>query len=294
MNSQRSNRKLLIASAIAAVVLTACTPMSSPEGSAEVRSKLTRLQANQELASRAPVAIKDAEVAVRAAEVPEKDKELAQHRVLMADRKVDIAAARAQGRLYEDQRVALSKDSESARLDARTREADQAHRDASSARQDAVRARGDASLARDDADAARLKAAELQRQLDEFNAKETERGIVITLGDVLFATGRAELSGGAATRLGKLAGFLNEYPERNVAIEGHTDSVGSESANFSLSQRRADAVRSFLANQGVAQARLRTSGMGEGTPVASNDSETGRQQNRRVEVVIENQVQSAR
>ncbi|MFA5496515.1 MAG: OmpA family protein, partial [Porticoccaceae bacterium] len=215
----------------------------------------------------------------RAAEVPEKDEELARHRVLIADRKLDIAAAQAQGRLYEDQRVQLSKDSESVRLDSRTREADMAHRDA--------------NLAREDAGAERLRAEDLKRQLDELNARETERGIVITLGDVLFATGRAELSGNAPDRLGKLAAFLNQYPDRNVAIEGHTDNVGSESSNFSLSQRRADSVQSYLVNQGVPGNRLRTSAMGEGSPVAGNDSATGRQQNRRVEVIIENNNQPA-
>ena len=280
MNTQRRHLKLLLATSMALLMVAGCAQISAPEGSANVRDKLTLLQENQELASRAPVAIKDAEVAVRAAEVPEKDKDLARHRVLMADRKVDIAVAQAQGRLYEDQRVALSKDSESARLDSRTREADMARRDA--------------SLAREDADTERLRSEELKRQLDELNAKETERGIVITLGDVLFATGRAELSGSAPGHLDRLAVFLTEYPDRNVAIEGHTDSVGSESSNFSLSQRRADSVQSYLVNKGIPGNRLRTSAMGEGTPIASNDSATGRQQNRRVEVIIENGSQTAR
>lgn len=288
MNSQGSKIITPIFSAITVLALVGCATLAPPEGSAEVRSKLTTLQTNQELASRAPVAIKNAEVAVRAAEIPEKDVEVAQHRVMLADGKVDIAIARAQARLLEDQRTALSQASEAARLEARTLEADQAARDASSARQDAELARGDADFARNEAEAARLKAAALQGKLDELNAKETERGIVITLGDVLFATGRSELSGGAASGLSKLVGFLNEYPDRKVAIEGHTDSVGSESSNASLSQRRADAVRGFLANQGIASARMRTSGMGEGLPVASNDTATGRQQNRRVEVIIEN------
>lgn len=254
MNRQGSNIITPIFTAVTALVLVGCATLAPPQGSAEVRSKLTTLQTNQELASRAPVAIKDAEVAVRAAEVPEKDAELAQHRVMLADGKVDIAIARAQARLLEDQRAALSKASESARLEARIQEADQASRDASSARQDAELARSDADFAREQAEAERLKAAELQRQLDDLNAKETERGIVITLGDVLFATGRSELSGGAASGLSTLVGFLNEYPDRNVAIEGHTDSVGSDSSNASLSQRRADAVRGFLAQQGVASA----------------------------------------
>lgn len=302
MNTLKQRLKLPLAVAMTSLILAGCTQVSAPEGSAEVRSKLNRLQANQELASRAPVSVKDAEQAVRAAEVPEKDEDLAEHRVFMADRKVDIAAAQARARLYEDQRVALREASEQARLDARTREADQARRDAGLARSDAERARDEANrardeaaqanlaagLAREDAEVARLEQAELNRQLEELNAKETARGIVITLGDVLFATGRAELTGSAPEGLRKLASFLEEYPDRSIVIEGHTDSVGTDQFNMSLSQRRADAVQSFLVDQGVDAGRMRAVGKGEGSPIASNDDDTGRQQNRRVEVIIEN------
>lgn len=295
MKTLKQYFKLPLAVAMASLIMAGCSTVSAPEGSAEVRSKLTQLQGNSELASRAPVSIKDAEAAVRAAEVPEKDQALARHRVVMADRKVDIAAAQAQSRLYEDQRVELSKASETARLDSRTREADRARRDAGLARGDAELARGEADrarreagLAREDAEASRLKQTELSRQLAELNAKETARGIVITLGDVLFATGRSELTGSAPEGLRKLAAFLGEYPDRQIAIEGHTDSVGSAVSNVALSERRAASVQTFLANQGVARNRMRTLGMGEGSPIASNDSSTGRQQNRRVEVIIEN------
>lgn len=271
---QKHNLKLVIAASVVAMMLGACAPLSAPEGSANVRNKLTRLQADQDLASRAPVAIKEAEVAVRAAEVPEKDKKLAQHRVYVADQRVAIAAATAQERRYEEQRVGLARESESARLASRTREADMAHLTA--------------NMARDDAQVARLQSEQLKRELAELNARETDRGMVITLGDVLFATGRAELNGSAVNNLAKLVTFFNEHPDRTAAIEGHTDNVGSESANFSLSQRRADAVRSYLANQGIAAKRMTTAGMGEGAPLAGNDTDTGRQQNRRVEIIISN------
>ncbi|MFU8822592.1 MAG: OmpA family protein, partial [Gammaproteobacteria bacterium] len=88
--------------------------------------------------------------------------------------------------------------------------------------------------------------------------------------------------------LDKLAAFLGEYPDRTVLIEGHTDSVGSEESNQFLSQRRAESVRSYLVNRGVQAHRITTAGLGEGSPVASNDTATGRQQNRRVEVIISN------
>jgi outer membrane protein OmpA-like peptidoglycan-associated protein len=269
-------------------LLAACaTPLTAPDGADTARSKLTQLQSNAELANRAPVEIKEAEAAVLAAEVPREDTALARHLVLIADHKVDIARARAQSRLYEDQRQALSEESERARLDARTLEVDRARVDARSAR-------ADAATARDEAEAARLMARDLQQQIADLNARETDRGLVVTLGDLLFATGRSELTGGAAPNLNKLATFLQEYPDRTVYIEGHTDSVGSESSNYQLSQRRADSVKSYLVGQGIQASRLSTAGLGEGSPVATNDTATGRQQNRRVEVIISNVPASAK
>lgn len=263
------------------LLLAGCSSIKKPEGAAEVRIKLTSLQSDAQLASRAPVAINAAEQAVQAAEKPQKDKALASHLVWMADRQVDIASAQAQSRLLEDQRKNLSEQRQTARLDSRTLEADNAKLAADSARMDAQSARLDTQLARDEAE-------DLQRQIAELNAKATERGLVVTLGDLLFATGKSELKGGAANHLGKLANFLNKYPERSVLIEGHTDSVGSEDANFNLSQRRANSVKSYLVSEGVAANRLAATGKGENDPVAGNDSSTGRQQNRRVEVVIAN------
>ncbi|MDP3209321.1 MAG: OmpA family protein [Rhodoglobus sp.] len=259
------------------------------------RTKLSNLQSDAQLASRAPVEIQDAELAVQAAEKPRDDAELGRHLVSIADRKVDTAAAIAKSRLLEDQRKTLSEQREAARLDARTREADGARADANIAQGEAAYARADAeaartqtAIARTEADAARLQAEDLQRQISDLNARETDRGLVVTLGDVLFATGRAELRGGTPTNLSKLAAFLNKYPDRTVTIEGHTDSVGSEESNFSLSERRAGSVKTFLVNQGVASSRVTSTGKGEGNPVAGNESVTGRQQNRRVEVIIAN------
>jgi outer membrane protein OmpA-like peptidoglycan-associated protein len=263
-------------------LLSACaTAPKAPEGASDARVKLTALQSDPQLATRAPVEMKEAEAAVRAAEVPRKDDEYARHLVLMADQKVEIARARAQSRQYEDQRKGLSEQSERARLDARTQEADRARADAQSAR-------ADAASARDEAAAARALGLELERQIAELNARETDRGLVVTLGDLLFATGKSDLTGGAGPNLNKLAAFLQEYRDRTVLIEGHTDSVGSEESNYFLSQRRADSVKSYLVSRGVEANRLSTSGLGQGSPVASNDTATGRQQNRRVEVIISN------
>lgn len=295
MNNQTYNFAKLAVTTAAFLVLAACaTPLTAPEGAETARNKLTQLQSDPQLASRAQVEIKDAESAVTAAEVPREDAERARHLVLLADHKVDIARARAQSRLYEDERQALSEQSERARLEARTREADRARIEAVSARADAVAARGEADAERENALAARLESDDLQRQIEELNARETDRGLVVTLGDLLFETGKSELKGGAAGHLNKLAIFLSEYPDRSVLIEGHTDDVGSDESNFNLSQRRANSVQSYLVGQGIAAARLSTSGLGEGSPVAGNDTTTGRQQNRRVEVIISNATTAAR
>jgi outer membrane protein OmpA-like peptidoglycan-associated protein len=288
--------KTLVATAVAAVLLAACATVPvQPAGSAEVRSRLTQLQADPSLGSRAPLAIKEADAAVRVAEQPQADASLAQHRVYMADRKVEAARAQAETRFAEDERVALGEQRERARLDSRTREADAARSQVAAARADSAEQKLAADEARGAADAAQVaatssqyQAAELQRQIDELNARPTDRGLVVTLGDVLFTSGQADLKAGASGNLNKLVAFLNEYPSRTVMIEGYTDSVGSEDYNQGLSQRRADSVKAYLVGQGIGSVRLVAAGKGENAPVAGNDSAAGRQQNRRVEVIINN------
>jgi outer membrane protein OmpA-like peptidoglycan-associated protein len=272
--------KPLLAAAMVSILLVACASAPvSPPGAADARAKLSQLQQDPNLGSRVPVAIREAEAAVRLAEQPVgSDTELGAHRVLMADRKVEIAKARAQTSYTEDQRSRLSDERASAQLTARTREADQARLDADAARAAAARAASDSER----------EASELRRKIEELEARETDRGLVLTLGDVLFETARSDLKPGATSNLARLASFLNEYPDRTVIIEGHTDSVGSAEYNQALSQRRADAVKSWLVQQGINSQRLSASGKGEYQPIADNNSATGRQMNRRVEVIIEN------
>jgi outer membrane protein OmpA-like peptidoglycan-associated protein len=320
-----------------------------------VRAKLIRLQSDTNLASRAPLEIREAEAAVRLAEIPvPNDQALGAYRVYLADHKVEIAEAKAATRYAEHQRIALSEASEQARLRARTLEANRAQDRADLARSDAARARNEADaaraseayaaadaarraeLARNEAERARNAAAydaeqarraseearvsaeasaeydaerarmaseearamaaadadreraELQRQIDLLQAKTTERGLVLTLGNVLFATGRADLNAGGTDSLNKLVAFLNQYPDRNIMIEGHTDNVGSDASNLALSERRAGSVHTYLLQQGVGSQRISSSGLGESQPIADNDTDAGRQQNRRVEIIIDN------
>jgi len=289
-------RGTLIATAVASILLSACTTAPvKPDGAAEARAKLTLLQSDPNLGSRAAAAIKDADAAVRTAEQPEPNKELAGHRVYLADRKVDTARALAETRYAEDQRSMITAQREGARLDARTREADVAKGQVASAKAEGAEQKAAADQARGEADVAHLaaansdqQAAELQRQLDALQAKPTDHGLVLTLGDVLFTSGRADLKPGAEGNLNRLVTFLDKYPDRSVAIQGYTDSVGSEDFNQGLSERRANSVKSYLAGQGIGSTRLSASGKGKSAPVADNDSAAGRQQNRRVEVVISN------
>ena len=178
-------------------------------------------------------------------------------------------------------------------LNARTREADVADAQADEARRAADTARGDSEQARSAADQSRLRAeaatrraGSLEAQLAELKARPTERGMVLTLGDVLFESGQSTLKPGALRTVDQLAGFLTKNPTRKVSIEGHADSQGSNEYNQALSTQRSDNVRLALIARHVPAEQVTSSGEGEGFPVASNDNAAGRLQNRRVEVVF--------
>lgn len=135
-------------------------------------------------------------------------------------------------------------------------------------------------------DAAQSRADSLEAQLADLKLQKTERGLVLTLGDVLFDTNRSTLKSGAYGTLDRLATALREKSGRRVLIEGHTDNVGSDETNQELSQRRAQSVLSALTQRGVAGDQLTAIGKGESFPVASNDDANGRQSNRRVELIF--------
>lgn len=123
-------------------------------------------------------------------------------------------------------------------------------------------------------------------ELTALKGKKTERGLMITLGDVLFEFAKADLKAGSIRDLDRLVSLLKEYPERNLLIEGHTDDIGADSSNLLLSQRRAEAVANALTSAGVEYSRITSRGLGESYPVTSNETPAGRQQNRRVEIYV--------
>lgn len=252
-------RTLLLITLSSLLFLGGCASApKTPEGAIAARARLTQLQNDPSLAGYATVAIQTADVAVTEAEVPRKDKELSDHLVLVADREVDAAWTQAQTKKQEQDRAKEANANE--RVAALTLEADQAHEDNE----------------------------ELRRLIAELNAQATERGIVITLGDTLFETGKAQLKGEAFANLTKLANYLKAYPNRTLTIEGHTDNVGTLESNLTLSQQRAESVYAYLVEKGVNHNRIGAYGKGESAPVASNDTASGRTLNRRVEVIIAN------
>jgi len=158
---------------------------------------------------------------------------------------------------------------------------------------DALKAKEEAAQA--EAERARKAAAELRAQLlDQFNrvleTRDTPRGLVVNMGDVLFDFGKYELRPEAREKLAKLTGIILAHPSLKLAVEGHTDSVGGDEANQKLSQQRADTVRSYLIEQGLQDPSVSALGFGKTTPVADNDTAAGRQKNRRVEIVVSGEV----
>lgn len=198
----------------------------------------------------------------------------------------------------EQARMLMAASSEEAERQRRQTEAAQeqeavAARDAALAREEAEQARrlaesraSEAELARREAELALAQMDTLKRQLENLQLRETESGVVVTLGDVLFETGEVNLREQALTSLVEVVDLLQTEPDKQIRIEGHTDSIGSSEANLRISRQRADAVRSALVDLGVDADRMTAVGMGEDYPIDSNETEQGRASNRRVDVIL--------
>jgi len=218
---------------------------------------------------------------------------LARRHAEIADARIEEAQARARIEESEAKRTqvqlqAREQEAMEARAEAELneRKAQRAMNVAEARARDAERRAMEAEQQRARAERALEEVAELESALEELSAEQTERGMVLTLGDVLFDTNEAVLKPGANNAMDRIAAFLNSQSDRHLLIEGHTDSRGADDYNQSLSARRADAVRTALMERGISNDRLRSKGLGEAYPVATNDNEAGRQQNRRVEIVV--------
>lgn len=195
-------------------------------------------------------------------------------RLLVATTTEDAQRAR------KEKEDALQKEAESARA------AELSAAEATQARRLAESRASEAEFARREADLASQQITSLTRQLENLQLRQTESGVVVTLGDVLFASGQAQLVEGGRSSLEEVVDLLQTEPDKKIRVEGHTDSRGDAEANLQLSEQRAQAVREALISLGVSAERVTALGMGEDFPIASNEDEAGRAQNRRVDVIL--------
>jgi outer membrane protein OmpA-like peptidoglycan-associated protein len=216
------------------------------------------------------------ELLVRASQLEAEQARLEAERARMMSQATAEDAQRAR----EEVMQAQQREAESERT------ARQAIEEAEQARALAASSATAAQLARREADLALEQADTLRRQLENLQLRQTESGVVVTLGDVLFESGQTELRQEALASLVEVVDLLQSEPDKNIRIEGHTDSVGDANTNIEISQKRADAVFEALVSLGVDAARVTTQGMGEDFPIASNDTDEGRAQNRRVDVIL--------
>ena len=268
-HGKKSNRltlysKMILLGAVLALFAFGCAGPKENIALNNAKAAYEKAKGDPNVATNASVPLYEAGRTLKSAEMATSDAET-NHLAYMAEKQTAIAVTTAEQKLAETERQKLAKDKDQVLLEQRERQA---------------------RKARGEADDANALAKKLEQELAELKAKKTDRGFVLTLGDVLFATGKADLMSGAQRTIDQLAAFLNKYPTKKVSVEGHTDSVGSEDYNLALSQRRAESVRSAIMARGISSDRISVKGLGMLYPVASNDTPAGRQQNRRVEILI--------
>jgi len=284
--------QLCLASACSLALLLSACATTSPEGESaleQARAAVERLEAQPLAAQTAGKALQDARDALGAAEAAEREHKSADeviHLSYLARRQAEIGEAVI---AEVTARTAMSQaqaQRERVLLEAREREAAASHQQTLVAQQQAQQSQQQAQAAQQQAQEAEQQARDAQQQLAAMQAKQTDRGMVLTLGNVLFDTGDDTLKPGADELVSRLSQFMQTHPDIKVRIEGHTDSVGTDSYNEALSQRRANAVATALETRGVPASQIQAVGRGKSAPVAGNDTSAGRQQNRRVEIIF--------
>jgi outer membrane protein OmpA-like peptidoglycan-associated protein len=225
------------------------------------RVEAERIQQEQDAAAAAAAAKAKAEADAAAAAEAKRQAELAAAREAQQKAEADAAAAKAAAKAAAEQAALKAKEQ--------------------AAKEEAARAQAATDALR----------AQLLKQLnDVLQTTDTQRGLVVNMADVLFETGKYNLSSDAQLKLAKLSGIIQAHPGLNLAIEGYTDTTGSADFNMKLSQQRADTVRQFLISQGLLPDTITSQGFGEANPIADNGSSAGRKQNRRVEIVVSGEV----
>lgn len=320
MKAKTMKKSIFSLTLVSLAVLAGCSTMPQSTTLDHARTDYSNAQANQQVVTLAPLQLKDAGEALdraNAAQNSREDAKVVDSLAYVAKQKIALAHETAERKNAELTVSKATAERNRVLLQARTNEADHANLQAAIAQENAQHMAAELDVANAvtqqqqrsldaktaEADQARQQTADaqaraaqdqaslaaMQARLNELNAKQTARGMVITLGDVLFDTNQANLKSGGTRNVQKLAEFLKQYPRHKVLIEGFTDSVGSNSANQVLSEQRASAVSTALVDLSVGRDRVNTKGYGEAYAVASNDNAAGRQLNRRVEIVLSNE-----
>ncbi|HRB97732.1 MAG TPA: OmpA family protein [Nitrosomonas sp.] len=253
---------------VAIVIVSGCGSIPQNASLTEAHRNYNNAQTNPQVTNMAALELKEASNFLEKADAALNNREndtTVNHLAYLANQQVAIAQETARGKVAELAVTNAGGKRDQILLEARTAEADESKR----------------QVAFD-----QVLIAEQERQLRELNAVKTERGLVITLNDVLFRTDMAQLEPNGVRTVQKLADFLRQHTQRNVLIEGHTDSTGSHIYNQELSDRRAHSVRMALIDNGISSNRIASHGYGEAYPVASNDTAANRQLNRRVEIIL--------
>jgi outer membrane protein OmpA-like peptidoglycan-associated protein len=282
-----------------AVLLAACSTVPTTRPALDqARADFVAANNNPQVSSYAPLEFKQASDALNAANAAAAKRESLEdidRLAYVAKQKIATAQEVARAKAAEADIANAGRERDAVRLEARTAEAERAKREAAeaqaaaaAAQQQAATAQQQAATAQDQARMMAERTARLEAMLVELQATKTERGMVVTIGDVLFATNEANLTPSGMSTLRKLADVMAQNPERSVLVEGFTDSIGSSSYNQDLAQRRANAVATALGSMGVPRERIAMRAYGEAFPVAPNDTASNRQLNRRVEVVLSN------
>jgi len=287
----------LVAATAAGALLAGCasTPRSSPE-LARARNAVQTLSSQPQATAAAESDLKAARSELsRADEALRNGKPMVEVNQLayLALRHAQAGEARVDAARSQTEVAKSTEERQRLLLEAQKHQAMTAQQQAQSAQQQVEQAKSEAQQARTQAQAAQQQLASerqqfKQLQTEQLGAHQTDQGMVVTLSNVLFSTGKATLQPGAHLQIERLASYLKAHPKEKVLIEGNTDSTGTAAYNQQLSGERAQAVGQALQLQGVSPDQYRTLGLGEAYPVASNDSSAGRQQNRRVDIVFSN------
>jgi outer membrane protein OmpA-like peptidoglycan-associated protein len=271
-------KKHIITTVVLSILLSACSMLEKNQALEEAEKTYTKARQNKLILRYASADLERASQALERAAASETDEDMTSLAYVgVTWTKIAHTVAERKAATARLEELVKSKDREQRKAQRVDKKHEQQRQAQAFRAQEAALLKQENAMADNEA---------LRRELKELQAMKTERGMVITLGDVLFSFGKTNLLPGAMNTIDRLAKFLSDNPKKSVLIEGHTDNVGAASYNLNLSKKRALAVKDALIRVGVDASRIATLGLGETSPITDNTTEVGRMKNRRVEVVI--------